>query len=186
MANKIKYGLKNAYYAKITDTSGAITYGTPVRIPGAVSLSLSPVGETTPFYADDMEYFTAIANNGYDGSLELALVPQDFATAILGETVSTTDKVAVENSLAQPAAFALLFEFQGDVKAIRHVLYNCKATRPNIESGTKTTNIEAKTETLNLTARPLADGKVKAKSTDETTSGAYDSWYTKVWTGDAV
>ena len=55
MANKIKYGLKNVYYAKITEgTGGTITYGTPVAIPGAVSMSLDAQGEISKFYADNI------------------------------------------------------------------------------------------------------------------------------------
>ena len=75
MANKIKYGLKNVHYAVITeDEDGSITYGTPKRIPGAVNLTLEPQGEQAEFYADDMRYFSAFANSGYSGSLEVPRV----------------------------------------------------------------------------------------------------------------
>ena len=184
--NKIKYGLTNTYYAKLIDTLGVITFETPVRIPGAVNMSLSATGDTTPFYADNTEYFTAIANNGYDGTLEIALLPDTFATDILGEVLSATDKVLTENSNVDPAKFALLFQFEGDLKAIRHVLYNCKATRPNIESGTKQNSLEVKTDTLTLTVRPLPDGVVKRRTTTETTATVYDDWNTAVYTGEVA
>ena len=86
--NKVKFGLKNCHYAKATldpDTN-AVTFGTPVAIPGAVNLSLDPEGDTEPFYADDMVYYTTVANNGYSGDLEIALIPDSFRKDILKET----------------------------------------------------------------------------------------------------
>lgn len=105
---------------------------------------------------DNMEYFTAIANNGYDGTIEMALIPDTFKVTILKEMLDTK-KVQFEQSDQQPAPFALLFEFEGDVKATRHAMYYCKATRPNIENSTKGQGIEPKTETLNLTCRTLQE-----------------------------
>jgi phi13 family phage major tail protein len=186
MANKIKHGLANVYYAKEIDTAGVITYATPVAIPGAVNISLSPTGEITPLYADNTEYYTAIANNGYDGNLEIALIPDAFRTDVLGEALSTTDKVLTESSNVQPSKFALMFQFEGDAKAIRHVLYSCKAARPNIESSTKQNNIEAKTETLALTVRPRADGIVKRRTTETTTDTVYNGWFTAVYNGESA
>lgn len=61
----------------------------------------------------------------------------------------------VENANAETENFALLFEFDGDVKKIRHVLYHCSAARPNIESQTNEEEIEVQTETLAITASRL-------------------------------
>ena len=39
--NKVEFGLRNVHYAVITEgDDGAITYGTPTKIPGAVSIKI--------------------------------------------------------------------------------------------------------------------------------------------------
>lgn len=181
MANKIKYNLKNTHYAKITTgEDGEITFETPVPIPGSVSIALDAQGDISPFYADGIVYYKSAANNGYEGDLEIALVPEAFRIDILGETLDSK-KVLIENSDANGASFALLFEFAGDEKAIRHVLYNCVATRPSLESQTKEDTIEPTTETLTISATPMADGRVKAKTGNETDVTTYNGWYAAVY-----
>ena len=79
--NKVRFNLKNVYFSKLTvGESGTPTYATPEHIPGAVSISMSPEGDTTPFYADGIQYYTSVANNGYSGDLEMALIPDSFRT----------------------------------------------------------------------------------------------------------
>lgn len=186
MGNKVKYNLKNVHAAKLTETvaeSGAVTYtyATPKSIPGAVSISLDAEGESSPFYADGIVYFRSVTNNGYSGDLEIALIPEWFRTEILQEVLDSKG-VLVENSgVGESVKFALLFEFDGDINAIRHVLYYCTASRPSIESETKEDTIEPGTETLSITADPRADGLVKARTGDTTDTTSYDGWYQNVY-----
>ena len=112
--------------------------------------------------------------------LELAMVPESFRTDVLKESLDD-NSVLVESANVETANFALLFEFDGDVKKIRHVLYNCSAARPNIESKTNEEEIEVQTETLAITAAPLANGYVKARTGDSTTDTVYTGWYTAVY-----
>lgn len=181
--NKVKYGLSNCYYAVYNESSAS--YGTPVAMPGAVNLSLDQEGETNKFRADNIDYYVSVSNNGYSGDLELALIPDSFRTDVMGEVVHTSTGLQYEVANANPKAFALLFQFEGDDHATRHVLYYCKASRPTLASQTTEETIEPVTETLNITATainmtinsavtPLV--KAKCKPTDS----AYSTFFTTV------
>ncbi len=52
--------------------TGAIKFGTPIPLPGAVELTFEPRGDLIEFYADDMLYYAASNNQGYDGTLSIA------------------------------------------------------------------------------------------------------------------
>lgn len=185
MGNKVKYNLKNVHAAKLTETVtdgvSTFTYAKPQAIPGAVSISLDAEGESSPFYADGIVYFRSVTNNGYSGDLEIALIPEWFRTEILREQLDAKGVLVENNDNAESVKFALLFEFDGDVRAIHHVLYNCSASRPSIESETKEDTIEPGTETLSITADPRADGLVKARTGDTTDAAAYAGWYNNVY-----
>ena len=181
--NKIKYNLKNVHVAKLTKSdAGVYSYGTPKSLPGAVSLSLDSEGEASPFFADGVVYFRSVTNNGYSGDLEIALIPDWFREEILSETKDDNGVLIETANNVSPVYFALLFEFDGDQRTIRHVLYNCTvSSRPTVESSTKEDTIEPGTETLAISADPRDDGLVKAKSGDDTDATTYQNWYQSVY-----
>lgn len=182
MGNKVKYNLKNVHAAKLTRTEdGEYAYETPKAIPGAVSISLDAEGDSSPFYADGIVYFRSTANNGYSGDLEIALIPEWFRTDILKEALDNNGVLVESSTITEMEKFALLFEFDGDVRCIRHVLYNCSASRPSIESETKEDAIEPGTEKLSLTADPREDGLVKSRTGDATDETTYSNWYKQVY-----
>jgi phi13 family phage major tail protein len=185
MGNKVKYNLKNVHAAKMTETVQdgvtSFSYEVPKAIPGAVSISLDAEGETSPFYADGVVYFRSSTNNGYSGDLEIALIPEWFRTEILNEALDAKGVLVENSNQTESVKFALLFEFDGDVNAIRHVLYSCSASRPSIASETKEDTIQPGTETLSVTADPRSDGLVKARTGDTTDQTAYADWYKNVY-----
>lgn len=182
--NKVTFGLKNVHYATYTELNGVITFDAPIPLKGGVSLTTEPRGELVEFYADDMLYYSASNNQGYNGTLSIANIPESFLIDALGEELDETDKVIHELSDAKGQPFALLFEFDGDVKAVRHVMYNCTANRPNISSSTKTNTAQPNTNELTFVASPMViDGKryVKTKTSATTPAAIYDAWYQGVY-----
>ena len=117
---------------------------------------------------------------GYEGDLELAMVPESFRTDVLGEKLDANG-VLIENANTETVDFALLFEFDGDIRKIRHVLYKCAASRPSVESKTNEEEVEVQTETLSIKSTPMANGVVKAKTGDDTTDSVYQNWYQAVY-----
>lgn len=182
--NKVKYGLKNVHYAVMyVAADGTVTYDTPKHVSGAVNLTLDAAGEAVEFFADDEAYYEENTNNGYTGSLEMALIPDEFRVDVLGDTLDINGAL-IENRDAVVKKFALLFEFDGDKNKTRHVVYNVLPSRPSIAGETKTNTKEPKTDSMDITARPASDtGDIKAKVRQG--DAAYDDFYTAVYIKNA-
>lgn len=176
--NKVRFGLKNVHYSVL---SAAGTYGNPVAVPGAVNLDMSPSGDTNRFYADNIAYYVSVSNQGYEGSLEMARIPDQMLEDIWGYTLGTTSKVLTESAFTEPAVFALLFQIDGDQNNDCYVIYACTGARPNIGSQTIEASKEPRTQTIDLTAAPRSDGKVFAKTTKDTPAATVSGWFSSVF-----
>ena len=160
---KVKFGLSNVYVAKYTISSnGAYTYSTPISIPGAVNIALSPSGEDTDFFADNIKYFSTSSNQGYEGDLEIALFE------------SSDDIVS---------GFALGFQIEGDEKGRKFWYYNCKASRSKNESKTNESTKTPNTDSITIKAMPRENDKKVRVFLTETTANkeAYDSFFESVY-----
>lgn len=184
MADKVRFGLKSAFYAKLTKNyvsstnTWTYTYATPVAIPGAVSLSLAPQGDKNTFRADNIDYWVSHSNSGYEGDFEVALLPDSFYTDILGEATDTSS-IRYELSSGSPSEFAFLFQVEGDDKARRFAFYRCVASRPSVASQTTDTTITPATETITITAIPREkENLVKGSCLEGSTK--YSNWFTAV------
>lgn len=185
--NKVKFGLSNVHVAKITETDGEISYGTPFKIPGAVSLTADPEGETTKFYADNIVYYISTTNQGYSGDLEVAMLIKEFFKQILGQQEDSNGAL-FENADDVNARFALMGEIEGDVKKRRFCYFDCTATRPSAEMNTKEENTDPKTDKISITMAPRSSDsavKVVIEPTAEN-KAVYETFYTKVYEKNAT
>jgi phi13 family phage major tail protein len=180
MANKVKFGLEEVHIA-FKDADG---YETPQAIPGAVNLTMNPEGGETAFYADNRKYYSRFTNNGYSGTLEMALVPDDVLAEMLGWEIDEDTGMLIEVADGRPKEFALLGQVQGDTRNRRFVYYRCAASRPADNAATKTESVTPNTDTLNITVLPIEHGKKKiVKSVlerDETNAAIFDAWFDEV------
>ena len=183
--NKVVYGLKNVHYSKMSiDETGKVVYAKPTAIKGAVEISLESKAELIAFEADNEVYYSAPGVSSYEGTLTLAKVPDGFLVDILGEVLDATDGVQTEIDGAKTSNFALLFQFEGDNSGVRHLFYNCSASRPSVASKT---GKEIGTTELAFTAsaKPAESANdkaiVKAKTTAATTTAIYSNWFDAVY-----
>ena len=187
--NKVRFGLKNVYYSKLTESTDSTnnTFATPVAVPGAVSLTLDANVADNTFYADNISYFKSMSNNGYSGTLEMARFNDTFMKDIFGEILDNTTKVLTESTGIQPKPFTLLFQIEGDANEELYVLYRVVPTsKPTFGSGTVEEAPTPVTQSFDFDALPLVTGPtyqkglIKARTTDTTTTTVRTNWFTTV------
>lgn len=180
---KVKFGLKNVHIAPITGiVEGKYTYGDIFKLPGAVNLSLEPQGDQNDFYADDTKYFSAYANNGYSGDLEIAMITDDFREKIMGEK-KDSNGAYIESSNDTFTPFAIGFEISGDEKGRRFWYYNCTCSRSKNDAKTIESSKEPTTDSLTITSMAReTDNRVRVLLSETAENKtAYDGFFTKVY-----
>ena len=181
---RVRFGISNVYYAKATEGSGgALTYTTPVAIPGAKSMSFAPAGSDVTEYADNSQWFRETTNNGYTGTIEFedTAACDTFLAAVLGYTTGS-DGTILEKSTDKACQFALLWQFElagATETGKRGCFYRVIATRPNIDGQTTEDGKTINTNTVNFVAMPrINDGAIKLSAIS--TDSAYSGWFSAV------
>lgn len=179
--NKVQFNLKNVHYAVLSIEDGIVLWADPIAVPGAVTLTLDPQGSVEPFYADGIVYYQAIANNGYSGDLEMARFPDEMLVDVWGFELDETDKVITENANVEPKSFALLYQIDGDKNNDYYCMYNCSGTRPGIGGTTNTESKTPQTRKSTISAVPLTDGRVLARTRNDTPAEIKTNWFKSVY-----
>lgn len=187
----VRYGVSNVHYAKYTPGTGgaAGTYATPVAMPGATQLTLTPQGNTWTFYADNIAYETGSSNTGYEVGLTIAVLGDQAKIDLLGY-VADANGVLYEPADNEPGDVALLWEFDGSKVKKRGLLYSVKFSRPTTTGNTMTDSVDPDTDELTGIAigRDITIGTnnvvnvIKASVTNETdTATQFNGWFSAVY-----
>ena len=186
--NKVRFGLKNVYYAKLTESADSSNnvFATPVAVPGAVSMTLDSNASDGTFYADNVAYFKTFANNGYTGTLEMARINDSMMKDIFGWTLES-DGTLNEKTGVKPNPFALMFQIEGDQDNELYVLYRVVPTsKPSLGSNTVGENVEPGTQSFEFQALPLVtgptyqSGRVMKRTSSTTTTAVRSAWFSTV------
>lgn len=183
----VRFGLSNVYYAVWDDTKSS--YETPVRIPGAVSLSLSREGDSSTKYADNVPVFTQNVNAGYSGTLTITAANDTLLKELVGY-VEDTNGMVIEDANGKQKTFALLYEVDSNIEPQRFVFYNCTLSRPEQEANTTTDTTDPDDQSLDITMIPrdfthdnTTISAVKAHMTKTSENEAnYNKFFTSVIT----
>lgn len=177
---KIKYGISNLHYAVLTDETNW-TYDEVKPLPGTVKLAISPEGDESKFYADNIAYFVTAVNNGFSGDLENALLPEEFYIDALGyeKDEETGMLMEVANAITKP--IALMFQFETDEKARKVCLFKVNVGRPGADHETKSESIDPQTDTVPITVTAMKKSeKDYTKGVSSPESANYATFFTKV------
>lgn len=166
--NRVLYGLTNVHYATYKrEADGTYKYDVPVRVEGAVSLETSPTGDPMNFFADNGVYFSRNSNTGYEGTLTIAMITDQFRTDVLGEKM--VNGGFLETSDAKGKDVAIMFEIDGDAQATRFIYYDCTVARPSQTANTTSESIEIEGQELTFKAKPRTSDKAIRWNTGEAT-----------------
>lgn len=181
----VRFGIKNVYYTLYDDSTGK--YGTPKHVDGAVKLSITPEGDTSNFYAEDILWASFESVSGYTGTLEVAAFNDEFLNDVLGRRTDSAG-LAYETIDDEPKQFALLYEVSSNKEPQRYVYYNVVGSRVEQEHNTKSDSTTPDTETMDITiasqAFTVGDEEVETigghitKSAE--TATAYADWFKSV------
>lgn len=183
MENIVNWGLKLSGYSEISvDANGNDIYGPVKKLKGARSVNFTPNGDFVRVYADGTVVFIGKNNDGYAGTMEFTTLPEDFQKYALGEV---EDANGLRYEIVEPTVnrFALLWEWVGDKSHIRHCMFNCVASRPDLSVITKgdggTKNPQYTVINIQSRARDNDDA-VKASTGAGTAAAVYNNWFSTV------
>ena len=180
---KVNFNIKKLQFSKITAVSeaGVPTYGTPILLPGTVSLTFDNDQTSDPFYADGEAYFTPAGASSYTGTLENALFSKEVLKEIYnyvedknGNLLETTDA---------PFEFGMQFACDSDDGDVYFTYYRVSSNKPGLNLQTSESSATINPQSVSLTASPvtLADGAtkvVKGFATKEASN--YSTYFTAI------
>lgn len=139
MARNGFFGVKNTHIALLKDAD-ALTYATPVSIPGTVEIKATPSVNTETSYADNEPWIEKQQDNGGSGTLSFFDTDgtpemRKLFARLTGCEVDATGRI-LGSSGKDPERFALMCEQPGHVTGKRRCYLDCQLSKPSMDAKT--------------------------------------------------
>ena len=176
-------GLRDVHYAKVTaDTATSCTYEVPKKVAGAISANVNPNTSSATLFADDGPYDSSVTLGNIELELNLADIPPDAASELLGHT-NGANKVLVKKASDQPPYVALGYRSLKSDGTYRYTwLYKGKFTDGEQNNQTKGDSIEYQTPTITgaFVKRDFDDAWQIEADEGTTAASIISAWFTAV------
>lgn len=176
-------GLKNIYYAVLTETESDGTwtesYDTPKKIGNAVSADINPSTATANLYGDDMAVATDISLKEVSVTIETTDIPLEDQAALLGHSYAG-DTLTAKGSDTAPNV-ALLFESEkhdGSIRCVKLLKGKFAPTQETINTKGDSMDYQVPQLTGTFVSRQ-SDGAWKIVK-DFAKGNSTANWYTSV------
>ncbi len=178
-------GLKNLYYAPLSgDTVSGVTYGTPVKIAGAISVDINPSVNFATLYGDDAPFAADSSMSEITVTVEACDLTLEDQAALLGHTVDSTTKQLVAKADDTAPYVALAFEAKkhnGNTRYVKLLKGKFAPTQETIQTkGESVTYTTPKLEGR-FVAREYDGAWKRVADSDNTESAALiEAWYSSI------
>lgn len=183
-------GVSKLHYAIMTQEETADTapvYGTPKRLVGVNSVSVSPENDTATLYGDNQALATHTNTRQRNITLEIARMPLEDQAALLGYDYNSATKLMSVLDDATAPNVALMYEEDTDEGKIWYkCFYKGKFAPSNEDSNTRGESLEYGLHSLEGTFVARIDNKkvYDVKEADATDTTTATSWYASVGGGN--
>lgn len=178
-------GVSDLYYAVLTKDDGTgVTYNTPVKIPGLISINIKPNSSTETLFGDNgpMETASTLGNI----QVEINTADIDFATqaVLLGHTLNGSG-ILLRKSTDIPPWVAIGFKaLKSNGKYRYGWLVKGKFAIPDMDNTTRKDSIDFQTPTINGSFVKRDNDALWLRQTDEDavgyTAATGTNWFTTV------
>lgn len=173
--SNIPIGFDQLYYAVMTDEINE-TYDPPVRLPGAISLSLAPNIDDAKLPADDVVYEATKNITFYDVEMGIAELDTADRAAILGHAIDSTGGLAIKTTDIAPYVALLYRRRMANGKYRYAIIYKIRFAPSDEDIETKGESITYQTPVLTGTALQLESNALSQFSVTEGDPGVETSF----------